>query len=358
MWALLLLATTALVFALPLAPALQELRRRTDVDPLPIDQEHACDVRHFARRFVALVERELAAIAQGTGRHLAAGYAVMGAGVFHAREDERRTRVSTRVLVAEGPLELPRNFSWLREVYGRHDVRGGCDARLRAVMAGGRLVLGPRAAVLRWAHARSVHALPDCVLLGRLSADEELVLEPGCRFTRIHAPTIVFGSVAVPGRTDRDDERRRALWRAPATAGPRSSALVAGRWVAQGDLEIPAGEVFRGDLVVRGDLVMRRGAGIDGSIKAHGDVRLEPGVCVAGAVVSTRSISAVGRCSVDGPIVAEREVRLGAGSVVGAAGAPATVTAPVIRVEPGVVVHGTVWAKEDGTISFADFVSA
>jgi cytoskeletal protein CcmA (bactofilin family) len=357
MWAILLLSSTALVFALPLAPALQELRRKTDVKPLLIDQEHASDVRRFARRFVAFVERELA-IRRNTNRPHAEQHAAMGAGVFQAHEDERQSRVSARVLVAEGPLELPSGFSWTREVYGRDDVRGGCDARFRAVLAGGRLVLGPRAAVLRWAHARSVHALADCVLLGRLSADEELVLEPGCRFARVNAPRIVFGSVAVPGGTDRDDERRRALARAPATTGPRAAALAAGRWLAKGDLEIPAGEVFRGDLVVRGNLVVGRGAGIDGSIKAHGDVRLEPGVAVTGAVVCTVSITAVGRCTLDGPVVSEREIRLGAGSVVGALAAPTTVTAPVIRIEPGVVAHGTVWARDAGTLSFADFVSA
>jgi cytoskeletal protein CcmA (bactofilin family) len=219
-------------------------------------------------------------------------------------------------------------------------------------------VLGPRAAILRWAHARTVHALADCLLLGRVSAEEELVVEPGCRFSRLNAPRIVFGAVAVPGGADRGPDRRAGLWRAPATAGPPRSALVAGRWVAGGDVEIPAGEVFRGDLVVRGDLLLRRGAAVDGSVKAHGDVRLDPGAAVAGAIVATRSIHAVGRCAVGGPILAETEVKLGAGSVVGAPDAPATVSAPAIRIEPGVVVHGTAWAREDGTVSFADFVSA
>jgi cytoskeletal protein CcmA (bactofilin family) len=358
MWATLLLCSTALIFALPLAPALQELRRKTDANPLHIDQEHAGDVRHFARRFVFLLERELPTLRPRTGRQDPEDYAVTGAGAFQALEEEQRTRVSARVLVAEGPLELPSGFSWTREVYGRGDVRGGSDARFRAVIAGGRLVLGPRADVLRWAHARSVHALADCVLLGRLSADEEVVLEPGCQFARVNAPRIVFGSVAVPGAIDRDDQRLCRLARAPSTTGPRASALAAGRWLSKGDLEIPAGEVFRGDLVVQGHLVIHRGAGIDGSIKAHGDVRLDPGVSVTGAVVSTRSISAVGRCTLGGPVLSEREVRLGAGSVVGALGAPATVAAPVIRIEPGVVVHGTVWARDDGRLSFADFVTA
>lgn len=188
-------------------------------------------------------------------------------------------------------------------------------------------------------------------------AQGELVLEPGSAFGRLSAARIAFGPAA-PRDAGARAERRMAALAAARAIRPRGAVRSAGRWLCDGDVEVPAGEVLRGDVVVRGGLTVRRGAAVAGSVKAHGDVRLDPGAAVTGAVVGARAILAAAGCTVGGPILSEQEIALGAGCVVGTPAAPASVVAPLVRVEPGAVVHGTVSARVAGRLSLSSPGSA
>jgi len=222
-------------------------------------------------------------------------------------------------------------------------VQGGVGDRIRSVLAIGDLAIERGSRVTRWAHAATVHVAPDCEILGRLSAMRHIMLSPHCSFRRINAPRIEFGLASGP----------RPPARAPAgpvpgregtPLDPRSQR----RWVVEGDVDLGRRARFSGDLVVRGNAVIRPDAEIAGSIKAHGAVALEPGARVRRSVVARESVIVGHRCAVGGPIVSERSVVIGAESIVGSEEAPTTITAPVIRICAGVVVHGTVWARERG----------
>lgn len=343
MWAALLLLSTALLFTLPLAGALWEWRRARDVEPLPIAQAHAGHIRYFADQFHSKIEQEIARVRAMPGAVEEAGLELVepGAGPEPTPREGAGQPVR-QVVIADGPLTLRAGCDYQREVYGRGRVETGQESRLRAVLAEGELELRPRTVVLRWAHAQAIRAAPDCLLPGRLSAVESISLDCGCRFRRVNAPVVRFGPAAAQPQSP--PLPTPPVGRDAATDLP-ISRLPDGRWTAIRDLELPEGSLLVGDLVARGDIRLASGAGVAGRVKVHGRARLGPRARIDGSLVGVGPVVIEAGCFLLGPVVSEQEIELGPGTTVGEPGRPTTVTAPVIRIAPGAVVHGTIWAR-------------
>jgi hypothetical protein len=249
------------------------------------------------------------------------------------------------VTLGSGSLELPARALFPYEAYAAGSVEVGEQSVCRAILAGADLRLGRGCWSLRWLHARSfLLARESCALHGRASADRSMRLEEGCRFERLHAPTVAFG-VPVPP-TPAPNGRQ------PYTAKDVRGLVedAAGRWLVRDRLEIPADRLVESDLVVTGELRVGAGTRIVGSMKSHGDLFLGVGVVVEGSVVAGRDLSVGHGCDIRGPVVAERDGRIEAGTQIGTAGRPTTLSARCLEIEAGSVVHGTVWAHGGGLV--------
>ena len=55
-------------------------------------------------------------------------------------------------------------------------------------------------------------------------------------------------------------------------------------------------------------------------------------------------------CLIHGPVIAERQMKIAAGTRCGSLTQPTTISSPRIDVEEGVVVFGTLWAREYGRV--------
>lgn len=346
MW-LLLFALTALVVLLPMLPAIAEWRRPTDVVPLYIDTLDALDPPYLARSFVARLATAIAAGQTQLGR---SPIAVVGQGAdLPLDEAERRAATSWRVWHIEGDAELPAGMSFLAEVAAQGELHAATRGVYRALWAGDRLQLAAHSTVLRWAHGAQVDVAAGCRLAGRVSADECIHIAGQASFTLLHAPTLRFApaTAATP-----------AVAAAPAGLAQMAFRLglpdevdwdpAAARGTCNEPLDIADYSAWRGDLVCRADLWLGTGCNVMGSLKAHGDIVVDPLSVVTGSIVAEGSIELGHGCEVRGLVISETSIRLGAGCVIGAPGQPSTVAAPRIEVAPGVVVHGTVWAGEQG----------
>jgi len=341
--------------AVPLLPALIELRRRTDVKPLRVVRASDVDIRHFAHRFRVWVDGAL-------GEPIAACRA-NGAAVEGALADGTRYAVlpdgapPTLAPAADGPasclgvvigcgrLSLPAGALFPFEVYAANSVEVGERTICRAILADGDLQLGRGCWSLRWLHARvALLAREDCALHGRASANISMRLEEGCRFERLHAPTIAFGA---PAPLPAAPAAREPL---AATDIPRLVDDVAGRWLVRGDLTIPAGRIVNADVVATGNLRVGAGVLVNGGLKCHGDLILEDGVEVNGSVVAGRDVRAGRGCRIRGPVIAERDARIGSGTRLGSAERPTTLSVRQLEIEAGAVAHGTVWAHEGAVV--------
>jgi predicted acyltransferase (DUF342 family) len=102
--------------------------------------------------------------------------------------------------------------------------------------------------------------------------------------------------------------------------------------------------------VVRGDLSIGAGARIYGSVKCGRQLTVEEGVLVTGSLISANHLRVGQDGLILGPVIAERSIYLTRGTQCGNSVYPTTVSAPEITVEEGVVVFGTVWAREHGRV--------
>ena len=304
MTALLLLAALGAWVALPFVPALREAYRRRDAAPLAIADRYDED-RHHGPAAAAPAERG-ATVARGG---VAPAHAALGT-----------------VLVA-----------------GR-TFRGGPGLALGALRVGEVARLAPGTVVRdRVAVGESIAVGAGSTLSGSVEAGRTLWLAPGCQFERAHAPTVrVEGG---PGHTLAPTRRARPV------ALPEGALVGAGRALVPGDLHLEDGARYDGDLVVTGDLSLGAGAWVRGSVKARGDLALGPDAVVDGSAFAEGDLALGAQAEVAGVAAAGGTLSLGPASRVGRPDALATATGRVVTAEGGAVVHGTLWAEEDGHVA-------
>jgi predicted acyltransferase (DUF342 family) len=345
-----LISVVAVMLLLPLAPAFVELRRKSDALPLNVIQQHAGEIRHFAQSFRTYI-KDLdpllqQCVASGTNASgvLPHGdeYVVLGRAdeallVALAQSDATRPVV----IVAGTDLIVPPEATFSKDIYAAGRFLGGEGNNYRAILGERDVRLGDSSSVMRWVHAVGDFAASrGCKLYGRVSSDSAIQLHTDCNFLRLNAPRIEIGDATIATETT------------PANATPPANIVteMPSRLFHDGDFEIPAGDVVRGNLVVRGRLHIGSGARVCGSVKSNKDMVVEEGVSVEGSLVSVRQMRIGPHCAVHGPVIAEHGLAIAKGTRCGSAENPTTVSAPHIEVEEGVVVFGTLWARESGQV--------
>jgi len=345
---LVLLAGAALM--LPLIPAVIELQQKSDAEPLSVIQQHAGEIRYFADSFRAYIHNlapDLEACrssgAKATGiMPDGAEYLVLGRGEEALTLPlKQQDEFCPLVIASSTDLLLPSETTFSRDIYTRGNFIGGGRNHYRAILAEKDVHLAEASTVTRWTHAvGEFTADPGCKLSGRISSDLGIRLQSDCSFLRLNAPRIEIGSMA------EIDCLPPVNPSVSAEVGPGISH----RLLHEGDFEIASGEVFQGDLVVRGNLRIGSGARVCGSVKSGKELVLEPGASVTGSLISAGTMRVGPNCAIHGPVIAEHELRLERGARCGSPDGPTTVSALAIAVEEGVVVFGTLWARERGQV--------
>jgi hypothetical protein len=341
--ALVLLA--GILVTLPLLPALLELHLKRDAQPLIVLRQHANEIRHFAYGFRECIEPLLGALrdcvaSRTTVKGVMAGgdeYVLLGCSSGDLPDLTGNPANCQSVLLAGVDFIAPNEATFSKELYAAENFYGGERNTFRAVLGEKDVHLAQRSTVTRWAHAVSTfRADSDCDLHGRISADSEIQLGAGCSFQRLNAPHISFGN---SNRAVSDDAAH--VDRAPL---PRSRELM------DEDLNIPPGDVVAANIVTRGKLRIGTAARLLGSAKSDQELSVGERVLVEGSLVSASTMRVGRDCRINGPLIAERGMRIAAGTSCGSAGRPTTVSAPVIDMEAGTIVFGTVWARLHGKV--------
>jgi cytoskeletal protein CcmA (bactofilin family) len=348
-----LVLVLGLMFMLPLIPALVELRRKSDALPLSVVQQNAGEIRYFANSFRSyikglepIMQRCLASGATETGT-LPDGenYVVLGrADEPLVRAIKEQNAIHPVVIAAGIDLVVPPEATFSRDIYARGQFEGGKKNNYRAILGERDVHLGEASRVQRWVHAVGEFTADlGCRLYGRISSDLLIRLRADCSFLRMNAPCIEIGH---PASTAEAAPRSSII---PANPGSRSSP----RFLHDGDFEVLAGQVISGNIVIRGKLHIHSGARICGSVKSVKDMVIEHGVSVEGSLITAGKMRIGPHCSIHGPVIAERELAIAIGTRCGTPEYPTTVSALQIEVEEGVVVFGTLWARQRGRVVVA-----
>jgi cytoskeletal protein CcmA (bactofilin family) len=348
---LVLILSAGLLFMLPLLPAIAELRLKRDAQPLDVIQQYGGDIRHFAHGFrrvaIALQSQLQECVELGT---MATGKLPDGDEyILLGNADESffvpaTTKDSTwRSVVAAGAdLALPDGLTFAKEIYAAGNLTGGEGNTFRAILGERDVHLRRGSKVIRWAHAARVfRAEHDCDLFGRISSDREIQLQSGCVFQRVGAPIIVAGF----SDTQADQSRSE-----PVNAAADATPPPTGRTLYNGDFKIRAGEIFAGSIVTRGKLHIGAGAHVLGSVKSNGHLTVDSGVSVDGSLLSATTTHVGANCRIGGPVLAEHGAVIESGTHCGSTHNPTTVAAPTIELEEGVIVFGSLWARNEGRV--------
>jgi predicted acyltransferase (DUF342 family) len=358
--AILFFVLTVGLIVFPFIPALVEWRKKRDMEPLRVVRDSQVDIRHFANRFREFVESSFgqALVSCRESRDTERGsledgttYTILGDGdVQGLIEDTGRNGPYHSLVLSPGNIRLPGNTMFGAEIYSGGSIEGSDNCVLRAVLAEQDISLGRDNTTLRWLHGGgSVNVEEGCLLLGRVSADDTMRLEKGCCFERLNAPRIEFcGEQGTAEHAGRQFFRESEVLK-PADVDNRVEAT-AGRWLVFGDLKIPSGKVVWNDLVVTGTLEVEQGVLITGSVKSRKEIRLSKGVDVEGNVVSEGDVHVAPGCRIGGLILSEEKIMIRGDTAVGSKEHPATVSGERIFIDPGVRVHGTVWAHQEGRV--------
>jgi predicted acyltransferase (DUF342 family) len=336
-----LVSVTAALLALPVSPALYELRKRVDVAPLPTSK-HDGRIANFADAFYARVEPLRGQLLQLAARREIARVQVEGMDVLligcSEFDFESELLHGVSAVMCGSSLVVPSKRIINADVYTEANLEVGKDAAIRAGLAEGDLVLRDGSTALRWVHAYGVVELcKGSTSYGRLSALQEIRLDRGCSFQRVQAPRLLT----------RDRDRNRDL-RPPVFAearhfGEPPSSMP--RIRIHGDFTVPAGHPMYANVIATGGLRFEQGACFVGSAKSYKNTIVEEGASIHGNLVCGGSVSLNSGCYVRGPIIAERDVIIGHEVCVGTIESPTTISCCNLRIGPGCQLHGTVWAR-------------
>lgn len=344
-WAPLALTTvTGGMVSLTLAPAIREVLQRKDAEPLPVRRDDG-KIGNFARSFrhyiAPLQSAFMRSIADGSivEAELPNGESALlvGQGGEHTINGKK----SERLVLFGRQTRLHDELFFVQDVYAADVLEAGKKNIFRALLGEGDIFLDEESQVLRWLHAEG-RLLAGCNthLYGRCSANKLIYLASGCRFERVHAPVILTGLHI-------NSFHEAPEWRATEPVTPKRSH---GRSRIHGRLHLGAREMFLGDIVATGAIRIEKGSRIVGSAKGNGDVDLCEQVRIDGSVISSGTLRVGAHCFLKGPVLAEKEIVLGAGTRIGTPNSPTTINAPIIRIAPECVIHGTLWARNEGRV--------
>ena len=357
-----LIAVTAALLAVPVTPALYELRKRDDVAPLPTSR-HDGRIENFSEVFCSRLKPLLLQLDQCRAQRKVSRTNLDGTEVLLVGRDDfdfdpAQMRGIAAVLCSN-PM-IPAGRAVQSDVYGEQNLTLAAGSAVRAAFAHGDITASTNSAVLRWMHAGGrIFLAEGSAVYGRLSAAEAIYLQPGCSFQHMQAPSILTLRV--------DGGSAAADLPVPDTRGPAQSvpsAVSDGRPVStgdepfasrprvrvDGDFVLPPGEIMNANVIATGDLRLASGSRLFGSAKSYRDTVVEQDTTVEGSIISGRTLLLGPRCFVAGPILAERDVVVSRGVRVGTIDALTTISCSALRIASECRLHGTVWARIRGHV--------
>jgi hypothetical protein len=341
-----LISITAALLALPVTPALYELRKRSDAAPLPTSR-HDGRIGNFAEAFHSRLEPLRRQLEQSRLRGQLVRTVIDGMEVLLAGADDFDFDPSLLNGIAaiwcSGDAHVPGGRVVEADVCANHNVRVGEGAAIRAALAKGDLTLERNSASLRWLHADgSIAMCQGSVAYGRLSARQSIFLEPGCGFQHIYAPRILTLESDRKSQLIRPDIGHDFSGGTPFTSRERIRVY--------GDFVLPAGETMNANVIATGDLRFGEGSRFFGSAKSYKDTLVQANACVYGSIVCGGTVHLGLGCFVGGPVMAERDVLIDRGVRVGTLHALTTISSCRAQIATGCQLHGTVWARVCGNI--------
>lgn len=330
-----------LLLLLPFVPALREWLRPSDSAALPVSANYSSDIDHFARRLHSDVSARL-------GFGPATGHEEFD--FVPALPQDKDWLQARQRLISRRSISTDQPIRSAKPVYVEGSLRAAAGSVFPALYTTGDIDLGVQSEITDWAHADGTLRLgPGSIALRRISAGQAIELGNEAWFERLNAPVIRFGRSSAGAQPPSGTEQTPASLADLEGAIQQSPEL----FLVRGDCALPPARIYRGSLVVTGFLTIGAATTVVGDIKARAGLSIGHRAAVQGAVTCSKRIYIFKDARVWGPVISESDVLVGANALIGLANAQTTLTARNVIVEDGVMLHGTLWARDIGMVKAA-----
>lgn len=323
------------MLALPFIPAVNEWRTPRDCSPLPISRQYANEVNYFTHQF------RNDALADIAGKHTDSKFDYVD-----GQPQQMNWMDGNRPLIGIDAVRSDTAVRCNRPLYLHGDLDCGSKSSLTSVLSHGSIRLGTDGEILEWGHADGSIVLDTgCVALRRLSSDVSIELGGRCCFERLSAPTILLGKKVTTASQKTADHLVANLIDLPG-AIRRTDTLT----LVKGDCRLADGYSYTGSLIVTGNLTVGHHTVVHGDIKVRNAVQVGRSARITGSLICEDRIDLRDHASVTGPLISETDIVLGAGTTIGRADAPTTISADNVVAKSGAIAHGAIWARKVGVV--------
>ncbi len=329
-----------ILLAGPFLPAILEMIRKKDADPLFISSNYSKDPRYFGKSYKQIINRAIAGLPAASQL----------SDVMLSKKESIQITQSISIpgsqeyahlLFVQGDLTSGAGVHFKKEVYVAGDSDTGPDNIFRVLAAEGNVTLGEATRFERWLDAEGdLAAGANCHLGISAACGGSLRLGKGCSFRRLYGMPVATGEIRRPPDIDSPDTQPAG------PSGPASSLI---RKTAS---RIEPESILYGNIVFLHDVHIGRHCVAHGSIKCYGDITLEEHVTIHGNIFADGSII-IGRGAViSGHIFSQNETLVSEDSVISRPEVIKSVLGKKsVRLSPNVTIYGYISTEGEGTVS-------
>lgn len=324
-----------LMFFLPFVPGIIELRQKKDAAPLYINMEWTRNPRYFGVSFKTKLRRALENIGDVPGRY---DLKISQRETLDIVEDGKTPPgvVQRNIFVVKNALYSGPGVTFEKEVYVRDAAHIGERNHLHALAADADVHIQKGTHFLRWLDAEgSIRIEEGCDLGLCATSGKDILLGPGCVFTRLYAPTVM-----THGLLRFDEQGDDALLPLP----PESM-------LERGLCEVPAESRTFSHIIASKSLLVHDRAVIQGHVKSHEGIVTGEAVTIVGNVFAEEDVVLGPRTRVLGSVFSQGHIIAREGVTIGAKGKiKSLIGKKGVTLESGVKIYGYVTTEEKGTV--------
>jgi len=364
---------------LPFLPAILELVRKKDDQPLYVNMDYSKDPRYFDHSFRDKLLANVKNVDQDRAFRVTLSKNEEVVEVCNAANVDDY-KFGKNVLFLEGNADITTNMKFLKEVYVTGTTKLHENTILRGILSENDLKIAPHSTIVRWAGSEAnIFVGYDCNLGVRCSCEKELWIDLDCEFKSLYGHPIFThydeNAVLMKINEDQKDEiesekdsfitKETNLTRiefdessdplARQNIGEEEkedelrtisdSCIV----VRKGESTIPLNSKIDKDIIIKTDAFINRGTLIHGTIKCYGTLEMDDNVTVEGNIFAEKSIKIGANCRIWGDVFSQGSVYIGANTEIGSAGKDKSVIGKhKIRLCRNVKIHGYLLTEGGG----------
>lgn len=327
----------AVFFALPFFPAISEVIRKQDSNPLFISMDYNKDPRYFCKSFKKIIKIAVAGL---TGDHhirevvLSKKEDIEITESLHVKTGEQMEML----LYVQGDMVSDANVLFNKEIYVSGNAHIGPGNILHVLAVEGNIIIADGTTFERWLDAEGdLKVGSQCHLGISASCGGRLDIADGCVFRRLYGMPVTTGTVQ-----NVDDMKGLSV---EPLLHPGSS------FVRKTDKVVAEGSVLSGNIVFLKDVMIGRHSIVNGSVKCYGDITLEDNVKICGNIFADGKINIGRKAIISGHIFSQNSILISEHSVISKPGVIKSVLGKKsVRLAPDVTIYGYISTEGRGRV--------